>query len=87
MHKLVRLGPVLRGHCRTLETRPEGVELLDTIEVTVASWKTSGGSQRWLSFGLLSGEHKGLELFVPLEAFTGELGKSGVKLTRSLLVE
>jgi len=75
VQKLVRLGPVLRGQCRTIQRKDEGLEILDTIELTVSSWRTSGGSQRWLSLSLNSGEHEGLELFVPLEALLkqGEL--------------
>lgn len=87
MQKLVRLGPPMKGLCRTIERHGKDLELLETVAVVVSSWKSSGGPQRWLSLQLMDGSHKDLELFVPLEAFTGELGKSSITLASELLVE
>ncbi len=88
MQRLTRVGPVMRGTCRTIERAGTDVELLDTVELAVSSWKTSGGAQRWLCLALKSGSHANLELFVPLEAFTGEMGISpNAPLVSDLLVE
>ncbi len=68
MQKLTRVGPYTAGECRTIEKHGEDLEVLDTVRISIASWK--GGAQRWLSVGILSGPHAGLELFVPVETFT-----------------
>ncbi len=86
MQKLVRLGPVMRGQCRTVYAMGDGVEILDTVEVHVASWKSSGSAQRWLSVSIRSGPQNGLELYIPLEALTGEL-RTTLPLDSSPLIE
>lgn len=70
MVKLLRVGPYVHGECRTIERHGEDIELLDTVRVGIASWKSSPGVQRWISLAVESGPHAGVEFFVPVEAFT-----------------
>lgn len=69
MKKLVRVGGVIRSEARTIERQGVELEVLDTIQVAVSAWKTSGGSQRWVGIRIVTGPREGLELFVPLDTF------------------
>jgi len=74
MQKLVRLGPVQRGWARTVEKQGDQIEVMDSVPVGISSWKSERSSQRWLAVFVNGGEHNGLELYIPLEAFAGEDG-------------
>lgn len=62
----VRVGPVARGECRTIERPGDDVELMDSLPVKLSSWKQTGGAQRWLCVELPT---RKLEVFIPLDFF------------------
>lgn len=71
LQRAVRVGPVIRGEARTIERQDAGVEVMDTIECRISSWKQHGGAQRWLCVNL---PDRRLEVFIPLDFFQPEAG-------------
>lgn len=87
MRTLERLGDAFRIEGRTLHRVSDGVEVLETVGTRVSLWRQRGSSQRWVSVEIRTGSHAGLEVFVPVEALSGEADALELPQVGKVLVE
>lgn len=71
--KLVQIGQAYSAPGKAVVRQSErGLELLDTVPVTIRMYREHGAAQRWFSMAFNNVEGHQVEIFVPMEALAGQ---------------